>query len=160
MSVKGYVAPGVILQGDVEIGEDASVWYQSVLRGDCGRIVVGKGSNIQDGCIVHMSPGTDVVIGDYVTVGHKVILHGCEIGDGSLIGMGSVILDVARIGKGCIIGAGALVTKNTIIPDGYMALGSPAKVKRALSQEEIAKNISNAAYYIKEARELFAAAEE
>lgn len=131
-----FIAPNATVLGDVTIGEDASVWYHTVLRGDINRIAVGRGSNIQDGSVLHLSAEYGCLIGDYVTVGHMAMLHACTIGDECLIGMGAIILDGAEIGERSIIGAGALVTQEKKIPPGSMVLGSPAKVVRSLSLEE------------------------
>lgn len=150
-----YIAPSADVMGNVILEEDSSVWYQAVIRGDHDRIYVGKGSNIQDGCIVHADEGYPVEIGSYVTVGHNAIIHGCRIGEGSLVGMGAIILNGAKIGRNCVIGAGALVTQGTVIPDGMMALGSPAKVKRAVTEEEIRQNRQNTDAYIVYAKEHF-----
>lgn len=155
--VKGaYIAPSADVMGDVVLEKDSSVWYQAVVRGDHARIHIGEGSNIQDGCVIHVDEGYPVEVGDYVTVGHNAILHGCKIGEGSLIGMGAIVLNGARIGKNCVIGAGALVTQDAVIPDGMMALGSPAKVKRALTEAEIEQNRESAQEYIDCAKEHFA----
>jgi carbonic anhydrase/acetyltransferase-like protein (isoleucine patch superfamily) len=131
-----FIAPNATVLGDVTIGEDASVWYNTVLRGDINRIVIGKGSNVQDGSVLHLSADYACVVGDYVTVGHMAMLHACTIGDECLIGMGAIILDGAEIGERSIIGAGALVTQEKKIPPGSMVLGSPAKVVRTLSSDE------------------------
>ncbi len=131
-----FIAPNATLLGDVTIGENASVWYNAVLRGDINRITVGEGSNIQDGSVLHLSAEHGCHIGKYVTVGHMAMLHACTIGDECLIGMGAIILDGVEIGERCIIGAGALVTQGRKIPPGSMVLGSPAKVARELTPEE------------------------
>lgn len=131
-----WVAPGAQVMGRVTLLAGSSVWFNAVLRGDKDDIAIGPGSNIQDGCVVHVDPGRPVTVGADVTVGHKAILHGCEIGDGSLIGMNAVILNGAKIGKGCLIGANALVTEGKEIPDGWMALGAPAKAVRELTAAE------------------------
>lgn len=148
-----YVAPDADIVGDVELGENCNVWYQAVIRGDSDRIRIGRGTNIQDGSVLHVDPGFPMKIGENVTIGHCAVLHGCTIGDGSLIGMGAIVLNGAKIGKNCIIGAGALVTQGAEIPDGMMALGVPARVKRALSEDEIRENLENAEVYVKLARE-------
>lgn len=148
-----FIAPGAVCIGDVTHGKDCSIWYHATVRGDRALIMIGSGSNIQDNCVIHVDEGFPVKIGDYVTVGHGAILHGCEVGDGSLIGMGAIILNGAKIGKNCIVAAGALITQNTEIPDGMLAMGSPAKVIRKLSEEEVAANRKNAEEYIEEARE-------
>lgn len=147
-----YVAPSADVLGETELGKDVSIWYRAVVRADLDKIVIGKGSNIQDGCVLHVDAGHPVQIGEYVTVGHGAILHGCTVGDHSLIGMGAIVLNGAVIGKNCIIGAGALVTQGTVIPDGMMALGSPAKIRRPLSEEEIRQNEGSALEYIENAR--------
>lgn len=148
-----YAAPDADIVGDVELGENCNVWYQAVIRGDSARIRIGRGTNIQDGSVLHVDPGFPMKIGENVTIGHCAVLHGCTIGDGSLIGMGAIVLNGAKIGKNCIIGAGALVTQGAEIPDGMMALGVPARVKRALSEDEIRENLENAEVYVKLARE-------
>lgn len=148
-----FIAPGAVCMGDVALGKDCSIWYHATVRADRAPIKIGIGSNIQDNCVVHVDKGFPVTIGNYVTVGHGAILHGCQVGDGSLIGMGAIILNGAKIGRNCIVAAGALVTQNTEIPDGMLAMGSPAKVIRKLSEEEIASNRKNAEEYIEEARE-------
>ena len=147
-----FVAEGAIVRGDVALEQDVSIWYNAVLRADCDRIVVGAGTNIQDGCVVHEDCGKPVIIGRDVTVGHGAIIHGCTVGDGTLIGMGAIVLNGAQIGSGCIIGAGALVTQGTVIPDGSLAFGSPARVVRQLTAEERERNIQSARRYVEEAR--------
>ena len=131
-----FIAPGVDLMGDVTLGSQSSVWYQSVLRADIESIVIGEGSNIQDGTVIHLSSDIGTRVGDYVTVGHKALLHACSIGSESLIGMGSIVMDGAAIGAQCIVGAGALVTGGTTVPDGSLVLGSPARVVRQLDRKE------------------------
>ena len=141
---KVFIAENASVIGDVTLKDGANVWFSAVLRGDEGEIVIGENSNGQDNCTVHGK----VSVGRGVTIGHNAIIHGCTIGDNSLIGMGATILDGAVIGKNCIIGAGALVTGGTIIPDGAMALGAPAKIRRELTEEEIAANAKNAEEYL------------
>lgn len=136
-----------IVFGDVEIKEEASVLFYSVIRGDRSKITVGKCSNIQDNCTLHSDPEYPLTIGDYVTVAHNVTLHGCTIGDGSLIGMGSVVLNGAQIGKECLIGAGSLILQGQVIPDRSLVMGSPAKVKRQLSKEEAEKLYESSRVY-------------
>ena len=131
-----FIAPNATLVGDVTVGEHASVWYNAVLRGDINRIVIGEGSNVQDGSVLHLSADHACLVGSYVTVGHKAMLHACTIGDECLIGMGAIILDGVEIGPRCIIGAGALITQGKKIPEGSMVLGSPGKVQRTLDLEE------------------------
>ncbi len=132
-----WIAPNASIMGDVRIERDVSIWWNAVLRGDNEPIVVGEGSNVQDGCILHTDPGTPLIIGHNVTVGHMVMLHGCVIGDNSLIGIGAVVLNGARIGRNCLIGANALITENKEIPDNSMVLGSPGKVVKETSAEMI-----------------------
>ncbi len=139
---------GAVASGDVTIGEKSCLWFNAVARGDIEPIQIGAGTNIQDCCILHTDRGNPLVIGDGVTVGHGAILHGCEIGDGTLIGMGSTVLSGAKIGKNCLIGAGSLVTGKTVIPDNSVAMGRPAQVKRAIKPEELRKNAASAAHYI------------
>lgn len=148
-----YIARGAVVVGDVTLGDGASVWYNSVLRGDINRIVVGHHSNIQDNSVVHLADDFPCIVGNYVTVGHSAIVHACRIDDECLVGMGAVILDGAEIGAQCLIGARALVTQNVKIPAGSLVLGSPAKIVRALTDEERAglkywaqKYVDNAAY--------------
>jgi carbonic anhydrase/acetyltransferase-like protein (isoleucine patch superfamily) len=131
-----YIARGAAVLGDVTLGEHSSVWYNAVLRGDINRIVVGHHTNIQDNSVVHLADEFPCLVGAYVTVGHAAILHACTIGDEVLVGMGSTILDGVVIGNQSIIGAQALITQNTQIPPGSLVLGAPAKIVRALTQEE------------------------
>ena len=139
-----YIAPGARLIGAVTLAEEASVWFNAVLRGDNEPIVIGRASNIQDGCVCHTDPGFPLTVGADVTVGHNAILHGCTIGDGTLVGMGAVILNGAKIGKGCLIGANALVTEGKEIPDNSMVVGQPGKVLREVD-ERIAAELRRAA---------------
>lgn len=148
-----FIAASADVFGDVHLAENSSVWYQTVLRGDNQAITVGRGSNIQDGTIVHVDLHFPARIGEYVTVGHQCLLHGCEVQDGALIGMGSILLNGSVIGKNSLIGAGSLVTEGTVIPEGVLAFGRPVKVIRPLTGEEIAKNRENAEHYIKLSRE-------
>lgn len=131
-----FVAPDATVLGDVTLGRDSSVWYGSVLRGDINSIVIGEGSNVQDGTIVHLADDFGVRVGRHTTIGHAAIIHACDIGDECLIGMGATILDGAQIGDRCIVGANALVTQRFVAPPGSMILGSPAKVVRPLTTEE------------------------
>lgn len=128
-----WVAPDAHVIGRVRLGQDASIWFGAVLRGDNELIDVGCGSNIQDGAMLHTDPGFPLVIGTGVTVGHHAILHGCHVGAGSLVGMGATILNGARIGAGCLVGANALVTEGKVFPDGSLIVGAPAKVMRELT---------------------------
>jgi carbonic anhydrase/acetyltransferase-like protein (isoleucine patch superfamily) len=131
-----FVAGNATLLGDVSLGADSSVWYGCVLRGDINSIVIGEGSNVQDGTIVHLADDYGVRIGRYSTIGHAAIIHACDIGDECLVGMGATVLDGAKIGDRCIIGANALVTQRFVAPPGSMILGSPAKVVRPLTDAE------------------------
>ena len=152
-----YIAEGAVIKGNVTLKDGANVWYNATIRGDSSPIIIGENSNIQDNCVVHVDTTFPTTIGKNVTVGHGAILHGCTIGDNSLIGMGAVVLNGAKIGRNAMVAAGALVTQGTVIPDGYLAMGSPAKVRRPLTEEEIAHNIVNALQYTKEASEEFSA---
>ena len=143
-----FIAPDADIIGDVTLEEDSSVWYHAVLRAENAAIKIGKNSNIQDLVMIHAEKGFPVTVGEGVTVGHAAILHGCEVGDNSLIGMGSILLNGASIGKDCIVAAGALVTQNTMIPDGSMVMGSPAKVVRSLRPEEMEENRASAQEYL------------
>lgn len=147
-----FIAPNAAVIGDVTLHENASVWFCCVLRGDAERIEVGAGSNIQDGTVLHADAGFPMVVGKNVTVGHNAMLHGCSIGDGSLVGINAVVLNGAKVGKGCLIGANSLVTEGMEIPDGSMALGSPAKVVRQLSESVQATLQVNASHYVSNAK--------
>lgn len=151
-----YVAPGAQVIGDVRIGTDVTIWFNAVLRGDNDTITLGEGSNIQDGCIAHVDPGFPLTLGRDVTVGHGAILHGCDIGDGALIGMGACVLNGARIGRGALIGAKALVTEGKEIPDYAMVLGAPGKVVKTLTPEEAAA-LNRAAAHYRAKRDLYRA---
>ena len=144
-----FVHQRAVVVGNVSIGTRSSVWPCAVLRGDVAPVSVGEGSNIQDGAVVHVADNLPAIIGNYVTVGHLAMIHACTIGDRCLIGMHATVLDGAIIGDDCIIGAGALVTKGTQVPAGSLVLGSPAKVKRPLTVEEIASLPGWAEKYIK-----------
>ncbi len=146
-----FVARSADVIGSVRLRSHSSVWFNAVLRGDNDWITIGERSNVQDGSVLHTDPGYELVVGSGVTVGHKVMLHGCRIGDNSLIGINSVILNGADIGANTVVGAGALVTEGKTFPDGCLLLGSPAKVARELSDEEIAKIGLSAAVYVKNA---------
>ena len=131
-----WIAPNASVIGEVNLERDASIWFNAILRADNEPITIGEGSNVQDGAIIHTDPGFACRIGKKVTVGHMAMLHGCSIGDESLIGIGSVILNGAKIGKNCIIGSKALVTEGMEVPDGSMVLGIPGKIKKTLTEEE------------------------
>ena len=153
ISEDAKIARQSVVIGDVTIGRDSCVLHYAVIRGDDAPIVIGEESNVQENCTIHVSRNMPVHIGNNVTVGHNAVLHGCMIGDRTLIGMGAIILNGAVIGNNCIIGAGALVTQNMEIPDGSLAFGNPAKIKRKLTEEEIASNRDNALLYVKEAKD-------
>ncbi len=144
-----FVADNATVVGSVKLENNASVWFNAVIRGDNELITVGENSNIQDGSVLHTDPGVPLTIGKNVTVGHKVMLHGCTIGDGSLIGINSVVLNGAKIGKGCLIGANSLVTEGKDIPDGSLVMGSPAKVIKQLTPEQQQGLLLSAETYVK-----------
>ena len=147
-----WVADSAEVMGNVVLGEDASIWFGAVLRGDNETLSIGSGSNVQDGSVLHSDLGQPLTIGERVTVGHKVVLHGCTVGDESLIGIGAVVLNGARIGRHCLVGAGALVTEGKEFPDGSMILGSPAKAVRQLTPEQIEGLRKSAQTYVANAR--------
>lgn len=142
-----WIAPNANVIGRVHLGAKTSVWFGCTLRGDGEPITVGAGSNVQENCVFHTDDGFPLTIGENCTIGHKVMLHGCDIGDGSLIGMGATVLNGAKIGKNCLIGAGALVTEGKVIPDGTLVVGAPAQVKRELDDATIAKLQASALHY-------------
>jgi carbonic anhydrase/acetyltransferase-like protein (isoleucine patch superfamily) len=143
-----WIAPTAVVLGNVTLKHNASIWFGAVVRGDNDPIIVGEGSNVQDNSVLHTDVGHPLTIGDHVTVGHLAMLHGCSIGDGSLIGIGAIVLNGARIGRGCLIGAGALVTEGKEIPDYSMVVGSPGKVIRTLSPEQAAGLAAGALHYV------------
>lgn len=147
-----WVADSARVIGKVELADDASVWFGSVLRGDTGWLRVGRASNVQDGAVLHTDAGIELVLGEQVTVGHQAMLHGCTIGDGSLIGIQAVVLNGARIGRHCLVGAGALVTEGKEFPDGSLIMGSPARVVRALTPEQISRLEWSAKHYASNAK--------
>lgn len=142
-----FIAAGARVVGDVTVGEGASIWYNAVVRADSAAVVLGAGSNLQDNVSVHVDPDHPVVIGENVSVGHNAVVHGCRIGDGTLIGMGSVVLSGAEIGSGCLIAGGAVVLEGAVIPDGSLVAGVPAKVRRELTADERAGILRNADVY-------------
>ncbi len=142
-----YLGPGCRIIGRVQINEDASIWPNAVLRGDLATIYIGKESNIQDNCTLHVDSNQDLVIGNRVTVGHGAILHGCTIGDDTLVGMGAIILNGAKIGKNCLIAAGTLIPEGKEIPSGSLVVGAPGKILRELKTEEKEGLISSARRY-------------
>lgn len=152
ISDSAWVADSAQVMGNVELAEDASIWFGVVVRGDTEIIRIGQRTNIQDLCVLHADVGMPLTVGDDVTVGHQVMLHGCTIGDGSLIGIGAVVLNGAKIGKGCLVGAGSLVTEGKEFPDGSMILGSPAKVVRQLTPEQLEGLRLSAQHYVSNAR--------
>lgn len=131
-----FVAPNATVVGSVTLMQGASVWFGATVRGDCEDITIGINSNVQDGAVLHADPGQPLLIGDHVTIGHNATVHGCQIGECSLIGIGAVVLNGAKVGKYCLVGSKALVTEGMEIPDGSLVMGAPAKVKRLLSDEE------------------------
>lgn len=147
-----WVADSAQVMGDVTLAEDSSVWFGVVARGDTDAITVGKGSNIQDNSVLHADHGMPLVIGDNVTVGHQVMLHGCTIGNNTLIGIQAVVLNGAKIGNNCLVGAGALVTEGKEFPDGWMILGSPAKAVKQLTPEQIQGLKNSAKHYVDNSR--------
>jgi carbonic anhydrase/acetyltransferase-like protein (isoleucine patch superfamily) len=152
ISADSWVAPNAIIIGKVKLEKNSSIWFNAVLRGDIEKIVIGENSNIQDGSVLHTDPGCPLTVGKGVTVGHMVMLHGCEISDDTLIGIGSTILNKAKIGENCIIGANTLVTENKTIPDNSLVLGSPGKVIRKVTDEEIKVIRENAKHYVKNSK--------
>ncbi|MBC7484319.1 MAG: gamma carbonic anhydrase family protein [Rhizobacter sp.] len=147
-----WVAESAQVIGNVELAEDTSVWFGAILRGDNELLRIGKGSNVQDGAVIHSDPGFPVSLGENVSVGHRVMLHGCTVGDGSLIGIGAVVLNGAKIGRNCLVGAGALVTEGKDFPDGSMIIGSPAKAVRELTLEQIEGLRRGAVHYVQNAK--------
>lgn len=143
-----WVAPGAFLRGDVVVEEQANIWYNAVLRADQETITIGKGTNVQDNCVLHGDAGCDVTVGKFVTVGHGAILHGCTVEDKCLIGMNAVVLDHAVVGAGSIVGAGAVVAAGTVIPPKSLVVGIPAKVKKTLTDEDVAGTVENSMGYL------------
>lgn len=147
-----WVADSAHVMGNVELADDASVWFGAVIRGDMDTIRIGRRTNIQDMSVLHADVGMPLTLGDDVTVGHQVMLHGCTIGDGSLIGIGAVVLNGAKIGKGCLVGAGSLVTEGKEFPDSSMIMGSPAKVVRELTPAQLEGLLLSAQHYVANAQ--------
>ena len=148
MNRRTYLAPGAQVVGDVTLGENVGIWYNAVVRGDTGSIFIDDNSNVQDNSTLHTDEGQSIHIGQGVSIGHNAVVHGCMVGDNTVVGMGSIILSGAVVGKNCIIGAGALVTGKMVIPDNSMAFGNPAKVVRQLTEEEVEDNRHNAEHYV------------
>lgn len=151
-----FIGKGAVVVGDVTLGEDSSVWFNSVIRADMQPVTIGAETNIQDGTIIHVGDNHPTIIKEHVTVGHQCMIHGCTIEKGALIGMSSILLDGAVIGENSLIGAGSLVTKNTVIPPNSLAFGRPAKVIRELTAEEIAVNHANTNHYVQLSKEFLA----
>ena len=147
-SGENWVAPNAVVIGDVTLEKNSSIWFNAVLRGDIELITIGENSNIQDGSVLHTDPGYPLTVGKGVTVGHMVMLHGCQISDDTLIGIGSIILNNAKIGKNCIIGANTLITENKVIPDNSLVVGSPGRVLRKVTDEEIKSILENGKHYV------------
>ena len=149
---ESWVAPNAVLVGKVKLEAGASVWFNTVLRGDNELIHIGENSNVQDGTVMHTDMGYPLSIGKGVTIGHNVMLHGCTVGDYSLIGINAVVLNGAKIGKNCLIGANALIPEGKVIPDGSLVMGSPGKVVRELSEQQIKLLEASAAHYVHNAQ--------
>ena len=147
-----WVADNAVVLGDVTLGEDASIWFNVVIRGDNEPMRIGARTNVQDGCVLHSDPGFPLSIGEDCTIGHMVMLHGCSIGAGSLIGIGAIVLNGARIGEGCLIGAGALIPEGKEIPAGSVVFGSPGKIVRQLTEDDKVRMRRGAAHYVANAQ--------
>ena len=145
-----FVAKGAVVLGDVTIEKNCSIWYNATIRSTESTIHIGEGTNVQDNAVIHVGSHHPTIIGSYVTIGHGAIVHGCTIEDNALIGMGAIILNGAKIGKNCIIAAGALIPQNKEIPDNSLVIGSPGKIVRQVTDEEILQNRKNADHYITE----------
>ena len=146
-----FLAPSATVLGNVTVDEHSSVFFGAVVRSEVAEITIGKRTNIQDNCVLHTDPGLPMMIGDDVTVGHGAILHSCTVGNNSLIGMGAIVLNNAVIGANCIVAAGALVPQGMVIPDNSLVMGSPAKVRRSVTGEDVTANLRSAQFYVKEA---------
>lgn len=153
LPLAAFVAENATVRGDVTVGKGSSIFFGAVVRTELVPITIGEDTNIQDNCILHTDAGFPLSVGSGCTIGHGSILHGCTVGDNTLIGMGAIVLNGAVIGRDCIVGAGSLVPQGMVIPDGSMAFGSPAKIRRPLTEEEIAYNRGTAALYCREAAE-------
>ena len=153
LPLAAFVAENATVRGDVTVGKGSSIFFGAVVRSELVPITIGEDTNIQDNCILHTDAGFPLTVGSGCTIGHGSILHGCTVGDNTLIGMGAIVLNGAVIGRDCIVGAGSLVPQGMVIPDGSMAFGSPAKIRRPLTEEEIAYNRGTAALYCREAAE-------
>jgi len=153
-----WIAPSATVLGDVTIGSESTVWYQAVIRGDTDAIRIGRQTNIQDGCVLHADPGVPCTIGDRVTVGHAAIVHGATVEDDCLIGMKAVVMNGAKIGRGSLVAVGAIVTEGTEVPPGSLVMGQPAKVKRQLTEHDLARIRHAAEHYVESGRVYRAAA--
>ena len=147
-----FIAPGAVVIGDVQLGDNVSVWYNAVIRADREKVTIGKNTNIQDGCIIHEDPGAPVIIGEEVVVGHAAIIHGATVGNNSLIGIRATLLNHVQVGSWCIIGAHSLLTESTKIPDYSVVMGSPGKVVKTLNETQIQKLKANAETYVELAK--------
>jgi carbonic anhydrase/acetyltransferase-like protein (isoleucine patch superfamily) len=147
-----WVADSADVIGLVELGENASVWFNAALRGDNEPIIIGANSNVQEGSVLHTDPGSPLRLGEWVTVGHQAMLHGCTIGDGTLIGIQAIVLNGAKIGRDCLIGAGALIGEGKEIPDGSVVLGAPGRIVRQMTDEQVARIRAGALTYVERAR--------
>lgn len=149
LAASAFLAEGSVVSGDVELGEESSLWFGTVVRGDVHHVRIGARTNLQDGTIVHVTAGTHpTIIGDDVTVGHRAVLHGCTVKDRCLVGIGAIVMDGAVVGPDALVGAGALVPPGMVVPPGKLALGSPARVKRDLTPDELASIRANSARYV------------
>lgn len=157
VAASAFVAEGAVLVGDVTVGDEASIWFNAVLRGDNEPIAVGARSNVQDGCVLHTDPGFPCTVGEWVTVGHAVVLHGCTVHDQATVGMGATVLNGAVVGEGALVAANALVLEGFEIPPGTLAAGVPAKVRRELGPDDVARFRENAEGYVKRSRLYLAA---
>lgn len=153
MEDTNYIAPGAQVIGNVSLGENTSVWHNAVIRADHRKIVIGANSNVQDNATLHIEVENDLSIGDYVTVGHNAVVHGCVVGDNTMIGMGAIVMTGAVIGKNCIIGAGAVVTEKKVIPDNSLVMGIPGKIVGDVSVQQAEYNTVNAKHYVDLAKE-------
>jgi carbonic anhydrase/acetyltransferase-like protein (isoleucine patch superfamily) len=151
VDTSAWVAPSAQVMGRVHLHAHSSIWYGAVLRGDNDLITIGARSNVQDNSVLHTDHGMPLVLGQQVTVGHQVMLHGCWVGDGSLIGIQSIVLNGARIGRNCLVGAGSLVTEGKEFPDGSLIIGRPAKLVRPLTEDEVARLAASALHYVQQA---------
>lgn len=147
-----FIAAGAVVVGDVRLAEQSSVWFNATLRGDTEPITIGASTNIQDGCVLHVDPGFPVTVGAGVTVGHGAVIHGAQVGDNALIGIGAVLLNGVVVGENCIVGASSLLTQGKVFPPGSLIIGSPAKVVRPLTPEEIEQNRLAAEHYVSRSR--------